>query len=194
MSDTVQAALIGAAVAALATIITLFMERWKFRTTASSETAAWRRETMYSVAHRFVDIGFAVSGTSGNARRARVTGAELGDVQEHLDRCHELHGELTSQLTALRLIAPKEVVLAAEAMHDSHHRLINSAMGQDAPNTTPATSGESWMQLKTTAANDRLRLLTAIRAVFGIESDVVPFAAGVESSWTVPADEHPPAV
>lgn len=74
MSDTVQAALIGAMVASVVALLTVLTERWKSRTTASSETAAWRRETMFSVAHRYVDLGFAISGTSGNARRVRVQG------------------------------------------------------------------------------------------------------------------------
>ena len=192
MSDTVQAALIGAAVASILALLTVITERWKFLTTASVETAAWRRETMFSVAHRYVDLGFAISGISDNARQARALGKELVAVQEHLSDCHRMHKELTSQLTALRLIAPSSVVLSAEAMHDSHHRLINSAMGRMEPNATAATTLDAWRELKAAAARDRLALLTSIRTVFGIEADVVPFGAMVESSWTVPADEFPP--
>lgn len=85
-------------------------------------------------------------------------------------------------------------MLAAEAMHDSHHQLINSAMGRAEPNSTAATALDAWGTLKRVAAEDRLALLTSVRAVFGIEADVVPFGATVESSWTVPADEFPPAM
>lgn len=192
MSETAQGVLIGAVIASLTALLTLLTERWKVQKSTSTETAAWRRETMFSIAHRYLDIGFALSGTSSNARRDRVRGSTLESVQPYLDNCHQLHAELTTHLTGLRLIAPRSVVLAAQKMHDSHHLLVNAAMGRVEPNSTEEGSLESWRALKRQAASSRLSLLTEMRAVFGIESDVVPFRRSLESSWSVPADEYDP--
>lgn len=116
----------------------------------------------------------------------------MAELQGHLDDCRTYRGQMNAALTALRLVAPSDVVTAAQAAHDSCHHLIDLAMGQREPNVDDETSDEHWEQLKIAAGQDRSDLVIAVRRAFGIESDAVPFGAGADSSWTIPADRSSP--
>lgn len=180
--------LVGAALAMVASTLAHLTEVFRQKWTVRHETANWRRETMFRVAHEYVEAAFKMAGISGNARRERIAGGSLQSLQGHLDECHQVHRSMTDSLSALRLLAPRNVVVSAEAVHDSCHVLINLAMGIRSPNSDDETSDGAWELKKRSARTDRSNLVVAVRAVFGIETDAVPFGARVESSWTVPAD------
>lgn len=188
MDDPLVSGLVGAAIALVAAFLTSITDVLKRRWSVRTETASWRRQTMFTFAHEYVEAAFALAGNAGNARKERIDGRPLAELQGHLDRCHTAHGEMILALTALRLVAPRNVVTAAETAHDSSHRLINIAMGQRELNTDQETSDEHWEKLKIAARQDRSNLVIEVRRTFGIESDAVPFGARVGSSWTIPAD------
>lgn len=192
MDDPLISGLVGAAIALVAAFLTSITDVWKRLWSVRTETASWRRQTMFTFTHEYVEAAFAIAGTAGNARIERMAGRPLAELQRHLTDCHVVHGQMIVALTALRLVAPSDVVIAAEAAHDSCHHLINLAMGEREPNTDQETSDEHWEQLKTSARQDRSNLVIAVRRAFGIESDAVPFGARIESSWTIPADRLSP--
>lgn len=188
MDSTLLAGILGATIALVAAVLTSVTEAVKGKWSVRVETASWRRQTMFAFTHQYVEAAFAIAGESGNARRRRISGTPLLELQPFLDRCHTSHTDMITALTALRLIAPKAVVLAAEAAHDSCHTLINLAMGEREPNSEPDLSYAAWEQRRSAAKQDRADLVIEMRRAFGIESDAVPFGASVASSWTVPAD------
>ena len=188
MDDPLISGLVGAAIALVAAFLASLTDVLKRRWSVRTETASWRRQTMFTFTHEYVEAAFVIAGTAGNARKERTGGRSLAELQRHLDECHTVHGQMIAALTALRLVAPKDVVIAAETAHDSCHQLINLAMGEREPNTDDETSDEHWEQLKASARQDRSNLVIAVRRAFGIESDAVPFGARIESSWTIPAD------
>ena len=130
MDDPLVSGLVGAAIALVAAFLTSITDVLKRRWSVRTETASWRRQTMFTFAHEYVEAAFALAGNAGNARKERIDGRPLAELQGHLDRCHTAHGEMILALTALRLVAPRNVVTAAETAHDSSHRLINVAMGE----------------------------------------------------------------
>lgn len=131
MSDTVQAALIGAAVASILALLTVITERWKFLTTASVDTAARRRETMFSVAHRAPSRFWALP--SPDPQRPAGQGPREGTgCRPRTPERLSSDAQRTDKPTDGPAFRSPHVqwFLSAEAMHDSHHRLINSAMGR----------------------------------------------------------------
>lgn len=188
MDDPLISAFVGATIALVAAFLASLTDVLKRRWSVRTETASWRRQTMFTFTHEYVEAAFVIAGTAGNARKERMGGRSLAELQRHLDECHRAHGQMIAALTALRLVAPKDVVIAAETVHESCHYLINLAMGGREPNTDVETSDERWEQLKASAREDRSNLVIAVRRAFGIETDAVPFGARIESSWTIPAD------
>lgn len=192
MEDPLIALIVGAVVATVAAMLASLTETLKVKWSARQETSSWRRQTMFAVAHEYVESAFALAGIAGNARRERCRGRNLEDLQTFLDQCRDHHVVMIRSLSAFRLVAPNQVVEAAEDVHDTCHVLINLAMGGSEPGSTAESSEDHWDQCKAAAREARYVLIGAVRRTFGIE-ETIPFNAKMESSWTVPADSHPQA-
>ena len=192
MADPLVALLIGAAVAIVAATLTTLAETFRVKWSARQETSSWRRQTMFAVAHEYVESAFALAGIAGNARRERCSGRSLEDLQSYLSECREHHVAMIHSLSAFRLVAPNSVVKAAETVHDTCHELINLALGGTEPGANLESTQDHWDQRKAAAREARYDLIEAVRRTFGIEG-TIPFSAKLESSWTVPADSPPRA-
>ena len=183
-SVTLVAAALAALLSAGTLVASVVMERHRWRVEAGRDTTRWVRETLHGVGVAYVQSGFAISGRSSNARRKRLAGLSLDDVQPELDLAHGDHSVIQDELTKLRLLAPAAVVDAAERVHESHHALVNYAFGRTLPDDEVL-----WRKRHDLARSDLLDLITALRLPLALTGDTVPIRAEARSSWTVPADE-----
>lgn len=181
MGDILVGVVIGAGIAIVTTALTSLTDLFKGIWSARRQTASWRRQTMFQVTHDYIESAFALSGISSNVREFLLEGATTESIQALLDECRAHHSVMMQAMSALRLVAPKRVINAAEAVHDSSHKLVNSAVSSVAPSA-------DWMALKTSARTDRENLIVEIRKTNGLGSKRVSFSSSIESSWKVPSE------
>jgi hypothetical protein len=183
-SVTLVAAAMAALLSAGTLVASILMERHRWRVEAGRDTTRWVRESLLDVSVAYVQSSFAISGRSSSARTKRLAGIALDDVQPELTLAHGDRTVIQEELTKLRLLAPAGVVTAAERVHDSHHSLVNYALGRALPDDEAV-----WRELHDIARSDLLDLITALRLPLALTGDPAPIGAKARSSWTVPADE-----
>lgn len=180
---TVLAACIAAALALSNLIWSIVSDGRRSRDRRDEERTKWMRDRLHQDALIFLDAAFAISGRSSDAQKARAAGLHISKTQPILDRVHREHTTLRDSLTGLRLLAPADVIEAAEKVHDSHHDVINCAFGEPDP-----MDKAEWERLKEVARNDRAAFLTALRAPLGLDPHAASIGAKAQSSWKTPAN------
>lgn len=106
--------------------------------TFSGLLSKWRRETLTNAYQDFIRISFDHSYSAVQAMLARDA-AESTSIKAFRLREAGLHAQHESLLTRLKLLAPHEVVKAAQHLHESDHSLVDPAL-----RTANAASGEDW--------------------------------------------------
>lgn len=108
-SDVTTALAVVGAVAALSAALFSGLTLWL---SGQREERKWRRETMTNLLVQFLDASFG--GRSRHALEDRRAGHDTREAETLIRGCHAT--QLTT-LTRLRLLAPRQVVDRAEALH-----------------------------------------------------------------------------
>ena len=146
------------------------------------------RERLHHNALGFLRSAFYISGRCADAREVRLSGLSVTSTQRTLDQVHNAHSVFRDELTALRLIAPADVIDVAEKMHDCHHILINYAFGIKKPD-----DDEFWEKIRADARESHANFLTALRRPLGLDLHEASISDASRSSWRFPADVYDPS-
>jgi hypothetical protein len=91
------------------------------------EEARWVREVLLQALETYLDASFRVT-TAARRIQKSAAGDDIDNLKEQVEANHALQLQV---LTRLRLIASKEVVEAAAAIHQQDHRFVARMMGED---------------------------------------------------------------
>lgn len=125
------------------------------------EHLQWIRKSLVDSYENYLTASFDAPGRRG--LRARLRGDEGEALKEHRRQAADAHRRQTAILTRLRMIAPSNVVAAAEALHEADHAVVDAALGgSDVP-------GEDiWGQLRTTQWEARSAFVDHVRRSLGL--------------------------
>ncbi|MGW7680908.1 hypothetical protein ACWGID_09240 [Kribbella sp. NPDC054772] len=122
------------------------------------EERRWRREAMTDTLVTFLDASF-----SGPGQRVYDARSRRDDLSEHRHESELARRTEIDALTRLRLLAPSDVVLAAERLHEAGHQVSSAVF---ASNGLP--SEEEWQQLRLRRRGAREELLDTARKTLGL--------------------------
>jgi len=132
--------------------------------TSDLETAKWLRGELLRCAVEFVDAGFEVSRLS----KRLAGGSSYEDQPPDGTRSSLIaaHYRLTSAQSAIRLLAPAELVVATEDCRDAHDVLFDRALRGE-----PRWSADSdlWGALSQAGRTSRAAFITLVRGPLGLE-------------------------
>ena len=79
-------------------------------------------------------------------------------MEEYRRQAADAHRRQTATLTRLRMIAPSTVVLAAEALHEADHAVVDAA-----PDRPDVPDEDNWSQLRTMQWEARSAFVDQVR-------------------------------
>jgi hypothetical protein len=90
----------------------------------------WIRDTLIDSYVGFLTASFESGGRK--VLEVRLRGEQIASVDEYRRHASDAHDRQTDVLTRLRMIAPSNVVEAAEALHEVDHAVVNTAVASSA--------------------------------------------------------------
>lgn len=147
-------------VAAIAACVAAVLSGTALVVAGKRDERRWRREAMTDTLVAFLDASFAGAGQRSYDARSRGE-----DMTEFRTIAIESHSRRIESLTRLRLLAPADVVIAAERLHDADNAVHTAALNEvDVPDL------HRWSELRHAQQQARERLLTAARNTLGLNS------------------------
>jgi len=133
--------------------------------TGRRETRSWLRDSLVEHYVEFLTSSFSSAGQ--RAYSARVHGDTVA-FSAIADRARQEYLRGTDTLTHLRILAPREVVSAAEALHTADYQVSTAMLSSD-----PLPSEEDWKYMRDTQRAARAAMLVEIRKSLGL-GDAAP--------------------
>ena len=133
--------------------------------TGRRETRKWLRDSLVEHYVEFLTSSFSGAGQRAYSARRQGDAAALSMIAESARQAYT-HG--TDTLTRLRILAPQDVVHAAEALHVADFAVSTTVLTSD-----PLPSEEDWRKLRDTQRAARAAMLVAIRKSLGL-GDAAP--------------------
>jgi hypothetical protein len=123
------------------------------------ENRKWRRDASVDLLVSFLDASFA--SPNRQAYVARLAGQDMGDLRAQAAAAHRSQ---TTDLTRMRLIAPKSVVVTAEALHIADHEMMDPVLDESRAIPTATEMEDRW-RVRDAA---RLKLIATGRRTLGV--------------------------
>ncbi|MFF0631298.1 hypothetical protein ACFYTS_02225 [Nocardia sp. NPDC004151] len=123
---------VAASIAAVLAGITLYIS-------GRRENRKWLRESLIDAYVGYLDASFGSGGAY--ARIARVEGHDASMFTEMRTRTNDAYDAQAVVLTRLRLIAPRSVVSAAEALHLADYGVMHATFDRQ----QPPTDDDAWI-------------------------------------------------
>ena len=129
--------------------------------TGRRETRKWLRDSLLEHYVQFLTSSFSSAGDRGYRARLHGDAAKLRPIA---DRARQAYRDGTDTLTHLRILAPRDVVSAAEQLHLLDARVSAAALGSD-----PLPDAEAWNEMRRAQRAARAAMLAEIRKSLGLD-------------------------
>jgi hypothetical protein len=153
-------ALLPSILSAIAATIAVVLAGFSLYVSGRREHLRWIRESLVASYEDYLTASFDAPGLRGLQARQR------GDAGEALDpyrrQVADAHSNQTAALTRLRMIAPSDVVAAAETLHEADHAVTAVLDATDIPDA------DTWAELRAQQWDARSAFVNQVRRSLGL--------------------------